>query len=250
MGRKDIADTFYARSQNYRNVYNPATSFMQPKDDKGNFIKDFHAEEYTPHICESNAWHYFWSVQHDVDGLISLVGGKERFSEKLDSMFTYHPTDDHELPIFSTGMIGQYAHGNEPSHHVAYLYACAGEPWKTQKYVAHIMNELYNDSSSGYAGNDDCGEMSAWYVFGALGFYPVNPVSGKYIIGTPMLEEAVIQLPDGKTFTIKAPRKEHNEIYIRSMRLNGKKYTKNYITHQDIMNGGTLEFVMTASPGK
>lgn len=117
------------------------------------------------------------------------------------------------------------------------------------KYVAHIMNELYNDSSSGYAGNDDCGEMSAWYVFGALGFYPVNPVSGKYIIGTPMLEEAVIQLPDGKTFTIKAPRKEHNEIYIRSMKLNGKKYTKNYITHQDIMNGGTLEFVMTASPG-
>ena len=112
------------------------------------------------------------------------------------------------------------------------------------------MNELYNDSSSGYAGNDDCGEMSAWYVFGALGFYPVNPVSGKYIIGTPMLEEAVIQLPDGKTFTIKAPRKEHNEIYIRYMRLNGKKYTKNYITHQDIMNGGTLEFVMTASPGK
>ena len=150
----------------------------------------------------------------------------------------------------ASGFVGQYAHGNEPSHHVAYLYACAGEPWKTQKYVAHIMNELYNDSSSGYAGNDDCGEMSAWYVFGALGFYPVNPVSGEYVIGTPMLEEAVIQLPDRKTFTVKAPRKEDNEVYICSMKLNGEKYTKNYITHQDIMNGGTLEFVMTASPGK
>ena len=223
---------------------------MQPRDDKGEFIRNFSPDDYTPHICESNGWQYFWSVQQDIDGLIVLTGGKERFAQKLDSMFTYNPSADDELPIFSTGMIGQYAHGNEPSHHVAYLYACAGEPWKTQKYVAYIMNELYNDSSSGYAGNDDCGEMSAWYVFGALGFYPVNPVSGEYVIGTPMLEEAVIQLPGRKTFTVKAPRKEDNEVYICSMKLNGEKYTKNYITHQDIMKGGILEFVMTASPGK
>lgn len=199
-------------------------------------------------FTEGNAWQYFWYVPQNIPDLISLTGGNKAFTAKLDTFFTVNHQSG-ELNDNASDFVGQYAHGNEPSHHVAYLYACAGEPWKTQKYVAHIMNELYNDSSSGYAGNDDCGEMSAWYVFGALGFYPVNPVSGKYIIGTPMLEEAVIQLPDGKTFTIKAPRKEHNEIYIRSMKLNGKKYTKNYITHQDIMNGGTLEFVMTASPG-
>ena len=250
LGEKQIADEFDKRSLNYKNVYNSQTTFMQPRNNKGSFIENISPDDYTPHICESNGWQYFWSVQQDVDGLISLVGGKERFAQKLDSMFTYNPSADEDLPIFSTGMIGQYAHGNEPSHHVAYLYACAGEPWKTQKYVAYIMNELYNDSSSGYAGNDDCGEMSAWYVFGALGFYPVNPVSGEYVIGTPMLEEAVIQLPGRKTFTVKAPRKEDNEVYICSMKLNGEKYTKNYITHQDIMKGGILEFVMTASPGK
>ena len=180
---------------------------------------------------------------------MSLTGGNKAFVAKLDTFFTVSYQSG-ALNDNASGFVGQYAHGNEPSHHVAYLYACAGEPWKTQKYVAYIMNELYNDSSSGYAGNDDCGEMSAWYVFGALGFYPVNPVSGEYVIGTPMLEEAVIQLPGRKTFTVKAPRKEDNEVYICSMKLNGEKYTKNYITHQDIMKGGILEFVMTASPGK
>ena len=126
MGKQDITDEFYKRSQNYKNVYNPATSFMQPRDDKGIFIKDFKADDYTPHICESNGWQYFWSVQHDINGLIDLVGGKNRFAEKLDSMFTYHPAADDELPIFSTGMIGQYAHGNEPSHHVIYLFNAIG----------------------------------------------------------------------------------------------------------------------------
>ena len=161
MGKKEIADEFYKRSLNYKNLYNPATSFMQPKDDKGNFIKNFSPDEYTPHICESNGWQYFWSVQQDIDGLIALTGGKERFAQKLDSMFTYHPSADDELPIFSTGMIGQYAHGNEPSHHVIYLYNAVEQPWKTQQYAAKVMHELYQNSPAGLCGNEDCGQMSA-----------------------------------------------------------------------------------------
>mgnify|MGYP000044823029 FL=1 len=249
MGRKDIADTFYARSQNYRNVYNPATSFMQPKDDKGNFIKDFHAEEYTPHICESNAWHYFWSVQHDVDGLVSLVGGKERFREKLDSMFTYHPTDDHELPIFSTGMIGQYAHGNEPSHHVAYLYNKVNQPWKTQQYVSQIMDELYLNTPAGLCGNEDCGQMSAWYVFSAMGFYPVNPVSGEYEIGKPKFKKVELQLANGKVFTVLAKNLDKENRYIRAVKLDGKDYHQSFITHEQILSGATLELEMCNEPG-
>lgn len=244
LGKKEIADEFYKRSQNYRNVYNPATSFMQPRDDKGEFQKGFEADAYTPHICESNGWQYFWSVQHDVDGLISLVGGKERFTQKLDSMFTFHPSADDELPLFSTGMIGQYAHGNEPSHHVIYLYNAVGQPWKTQEYVAKVMNELYQNTPAGLCGNEDCGQMSAWYVFSAMGFYPVDPISGKYEIGTPLFSEIQMHLGNGKTFTVKAPAVNKENIYILSTKLNGKPYDKSYITHEQIMSGATLEFEM------
>lgn len=253
LGKEEDYNHFMKRSAFYRNLFNPETGFFQSKNDKGEWIEPFDPYKYGANggypFTEGNAWQYFWYVPQNISDLISLTGGDKAFTAKLDTFFTINHQSG-ELNDNASGFVGQYAHGNEPSHHVAYLYACAGEPWKTQKYVAYIMNELYNDSSSGYAGNDDCGEMSAWYVFGALGFYPVNPVSGEYVIGTPMLEEAVIQLPGGKTFTVKAPRKENNEIYIRSMKLNGKKYTKNYITHQDIMKGGTLEFVMTALPRK
>ncbi|MFK2431791.1 GH92 family glycosyl hydrolase [Bacteroides fragilis] len=244
LGKKEIADEFYKRSQNYRNVYNPATSFMQPRDDKGEFQKDFKADAYTPHICESNGWQYFWSVQHDIDGLIGLTGGKERFAQKLDSMFTFHPSADDELPLFSTGMIGQYAHGNEPSHHVIYLYNVVDQPWKTQEYVAKVMNELYLNSPAGLCGNEDCGQMSAWYVFSAMGFYPVNPISGQYEIGTPLFPEVQLHLDNGKTFTVKAPAVSKENIYIRSTKLNGKPYDKSYITHEQIMSGATLEFEM------
>ena len=241
------------RSAFYRNLFNPETGFFQSKNDKGEWIEPFDPYKYGANggypFTEGNAWQYFWYVPQNIPDLITLTGGNKAFTTKLDTFFTVNHQSG-ELNDNASGFVGQYAHGNEPSHHVAYLYTCAGEPWKTQKYVAHIMNNLYNDTSSGYAGNDDCGEMSAWYIFGALGFYPVNPASGEYIIGTPMLEEATIHLPDRKTFAIKAPRKKGNEIYIRSIKLNGKKYTKNYITHQDILNGGTLEFVMSATPQK
>lgn len=249
MGRKEIAGTFYHRSQNYKNVYNPATSFMQPRDEKGAFIEDFKADDYTPHICESNGWQYFWSVQHDIDGLIGLVGGKERFAQKLDSMFTFHPSADDELPLFSTGMIGQYAHGNEPSHHVIYLYNKVGQPWKTQKYASQVMNELYRNTPTGLCGNEDCGQMSAWYVFSAMGFYPVDPVGGQYEIGTPLFPEAKLRLANGKTFTVLAPKVSKENIYIQSVKLDGKPYDKSYITHEQIMNGSTLELEMASQPG-
>ena len=249
MGKAEIAKEFYARSQNYRNVFNPATSFFQPKDEKDRFNPKFTPDEYTEDICESNGWQYMWLVQHDIDGLMQLVGGKERFAQKLDSMFTYQPASDEELPIFSTGMIGQYAHGNEPGHHVAYLFNKVGQPWKTQQYVSKVMRELYLNSPAGLCGNEDCGQMSAWLVFSAMGFYPVDPVSGRYEIGTPLFEEVRLRLANGNCFTMKAPGAGANRIYVQAAKLNGEPYDKSYITHEQIMSGATLELVMGEEPG-
>ncbi len=250
MGKTALADEFYKRSQNYRNVYNPATGFMQPIDDKGVFQPNFSPDEYTAHICESNAWHYFWSVQQDVKGLIALTGGQDKFAAKLDSMFTYIPAGNEELPIFSTGMIGQYAHGNEPSHHVIYLYNKVRQPWKAQKYAAQVMHELYFNAPAGLCGNEDCGQMSAWYVFSAMGIYPVNPVSGEYEIGTPLFPETRVNLANGKTFTVLAPNVSRENIYIQSVKVNGQPYDKSYITHQQIMDGAIVEFEMGNQPGE
>ena len=249
MGKADIAQEFYKRSENYRNVFNPASSFMQPRDEKGNFAKDFKAETYTEDICESNGWQYFWSVQHNIDDLIRLVGGEERFAQRLDSMFTYTPASDEELPIFSTGMIGQYAHGNEPSHHVIYLYNKVKQPWKTQQYAAKVMHELYTNEPGGLCGNEDCGQMSAWFVFSAMGFYPVDPISGQYEIGTPMFPRVELKLANGKTFTVSAPAVSRENIYIQSVKVNGEPYKKSYLTHDLIMSGATVEFEMGATPG-
>ena len=249
MGKKEIADEFYKRSQNFRNVYNPETTFMQPRNEKGQFVTPFNAKEYTEDICESNAWQYFWYVPQDLDGLIGLLGSKERFTEKLDSMFTYAPDGKEDLQIFSTGMIGQYAHGNEPSHHVIYLYNKVDQPWKTQKYVAQVLHDLYLNAPDGICGNEDCGQMSAWFVFSAMGFYPVDPVSGQYEIGTPLFPEVKMHLADGKAFTILAPGVNAENIYIQSVKLNGQPYDKSYITHEQIMSGATLEFEMGNQPG-
>ena len=250
MGKEDLADNFYKRASNYRNVFNENSSFMQPKDSKGNFIAGFKPEEYTPHITESNGWQYLWSVQHDVDGLIELIGGKKRFEEKLDSMFTLIPKENEQLPIFSTGMIGQYVHGNEPSHHVAYLYNYTDSPWKTQKYVSEIMHELYKNSPDGLCGNEDCGQMSAWYVMSAMGIYPVNPVSGEYQIGTPMFSEMQIKFADNKIFKILAKNVSRENCYVKSVKLNGVALEKPFINHKDIMKGGVIEFTMTDKPTK
>lgn len=250
MGKTQLADEFYKRSQNYKNVFNPATGFMQPIDDKGVFVQNFSPDDYTAHICESNGWQYFWSVQQDIKGLITLAGGKDRFTEKLDSMFTYIPASNIDLPLFSTGMIGQYAHGNEPSHHVIYLYNKVRQPWKTQKYAAQVMHDLYFNAPAGLCGNEDCGQMSAWYVFSAMGFYPVNPVSGQYEIGTPLFPEMHMNLDNGQTFTVLAPAVSRENIYIQSVKVDGQPYDKSYITHEQIMKGATVEFEMGPEPGK
>lgn len=248
MGKKDIAERFYTRAQNYKNLYNPASGFMQPLDDKGVFIKNFNPDDYTEYICESNAWHYLWSVQHDTKGLMELMGGQKKFEEKLDSMFTYIPAGKEDLPIFSTGMIGQYVHGNEPSHHVIYLYNQTQNKWKTQKYIAQVMNELYLNTPAGICGNEDCGQMSAWFVFSAMGFYPVNPVGGIYELGTPLFPELKLHLNNGKVFTVLAPQVSKENIYVQSVKIDGKPYDKTYITHEQIMNGATVEFEMGGKP--
>ena len=251
LGKEDDCRYFAGRSENYRNLFNPETRFFQPKDDKGNWITPFDPYKYGANggypFTEGNAWQYFWYVPHNIKSLVRLTGGDKAFAEKLDHFFTSTHTSG-EKNDNASGFIGQYAHGNEPSHHVAYLYNYVGQPWKTQQYVSYILNNLYDNTSAGYAGNDDCGEMSSWYIFSAMGFYPVNPASGIYVIGSPLLEQADIHLPGGNTFTVKAPKKNDKEIYIQSVRLNGKKYDKTYITHQDILQGGTLEFKMGVKP--
>ncbi len=249
MGEKEIADEFYRRSQNYRNVFNPETLFMQPRDSKGNFIPNYDPEAYIEDICESNGWQYYWSVAHDIDGLIELTGGEARFAERLDSMFTYETTDKSKLPIFSTGMIGQYAHGNEPGHHVIYLYNRVKQPWKTQQYAAQVMHTLYKNTPDGICGNEDCGQMSSWYVFSAMGFYPVDPISGQYEIGSPIFPEVKMYLANGKTFVVRAENVSDENIYIQSVTVNGQPYNKSYITHEMIMQGDTIHFVMGNKPG-
>lgn len=249
MGEKEIADEFYRRSQNYRNVFNPETSFMQPRDSKGSFIPNYDPEAYIEDICESNGWQYYWSVAHDIDGLIELTGGEARFAERLDSMFTYETADKSKLPIFSTGMIGQYAHGNEPGHHVIYLYNRVKQPWKTQQYAAQVMHTLYKNTPDGICGNEDCGQMSSWYVFSAMGFYPVDPISGQYEIGSPIFPEVKMYLANGKTFVVRAENVSDENIYIQSVTVNGQPYNKSYITHEMIMQGDTIHFVMGNKPG-
>lgn len=249
MGEKEIADEFYRRSQNYRNVFNPETSFMQPRNSKGNFIPNYDPEAYIEDICESNGWQYYWSVAHDIDGLIELTGGEARFAERLDSMFTYETADKSKLPIFSTGMIGQYAHGNEPGHHVIYLYNRVKQPWKTQQYAAQVMHTLYKNTPDGICGNEDCGQMSSWYVFSAMGFYPVDPISGQYEIGSPIFPEVKMYLANGKTFVVRAENVSDENIYIQSVTVNGQPYNKSYITHEMIMQGDTIHFVMGNKPG-
>lgn len=236
---------FHKRSEYYRNLFHPKTKFFQSKNDKGEWIEPFDPYQYGGNgghpFTEGNAWQYFWYVPHNIQALMELTGGTKAFEQKLDTFFTSTYKSE-QMNHNASGFVGQYAHGNEPSHHVAYLYNFAGQPWKTQKYVSHILNTLYNNTSSGYAGNDDCGQMSAWYVFSAMGFYPVNPADGRYIIGSPLLDECTLKLAGNKEFRIRTIRKSPEDIYIQSVTLNGKKHKDFFITHQDIMNGGTMVF--------
>lgn len=245
LGKKDDYERFMARSRYFRNLYDPEIGFFRARDENGKWMEPFDPLKFGANggypFTEGNAWQYFWYVPHDIPGLIELTGGEKAFEKKLDTFFTLTATSGVKNDNIS-GCIGQYAHGNEPSHHVAYLYNYAGAPEKAQRMVARIMKEMYNNSSSGYAGNDDCGEMSAWYVFGALGFYPVNPVSGEYSLGTPLFDKCTMHLGAGRDFVITAARENPNNVVVKSVSLNGKKHNSMSISRYDLMKGGNLHF--------
>ncbi|MDO5571795.1 MAG: GH92 family glycosyl hydrolase [Bacteroidales bacterium] len=250
MDKPNIAKIFYERAGYYKNLFDKNSGFLRPKDSNGNWIDSFNAKDYTSHYTESNAWQYLWGAQHDSNGLKEMLGGDSKMEIKLDSMFTYNPDANDELPIFSTGMIGQYVQGNEPSHHVIYLYNIVNRPDKTQRYISKVMSELYKNTPGGLCGNEDCGQMSAWYVFSAMGFYPLNPVSLEYEIGTPLFKELYLNLDNGKRVSIFANNLSDENIYIKSVKVNEKEYNKSYITHRQIMDGVNIEFEMTNTPQK
>ncbi len=250
LGKIKDYEYFLNRSENWHHMYDSVSTFMRPKLKNGNFISEFIPKEYSPYFCESNAWQYFWSVPQNIEGLIKIVGNNDLFEMKLDTMFTLNPTSEDKLPIFSTGMIGQYAHGNEPSHHVAYLYNYINKPWKTQELVREILETQYKNSPDGHCGNEDCGQMSSWYIFSALGFYPVNPAQGIYAFGSPLVDKAILELENGKEFQIDVVHNSTENKFIQSISLNGKKIERNYITHQEIMYGGKIVFSMGNQPNK
>ena len=238
---------FLKRARYYENLFDRETGFVRPKKN-GGFVQPFAPQEVTFNFTEGNSWVYSFFVPHDVSRLLELHGGRGNFIKKLDELFaTDVKLSGREQPDI-TGLIGQYAHGNEPSHHITYLYNYAGEPWKTQRIVRRIMDEFYQPMPDGLIGNEDCGQMSAWYILSALGFYQVNPSQPVYAIGTPLFAEAKIHLENGKTFTVKAANVSDKNIFIKSVELNGKAHRKSFFTHDDLKNGGTLRFEMTDAP--
>ena len=247
MGKTEDAAYFSKRADFYKNLFDPTTKFMRPRKSDGTWKSPFdptqaaHAESNGGDYTEGNAWQYTWHVQHDVPGLIALLGGEEAFTNKLDSLFT---VELRTQLADVTGLIGNYAHGNEPSHHVTYLYTLAGKPERTQELIRQIFDTQYRPAPDGLCGNDDCGQMTAWYMFSPKGFYPVNPVSGEYVFGAPQMPKFVLHLQDGKTFTVLAEGLSKEHKYVENITLNGEPYTKNYITHEDIMKGGTLVYKM------
>ena len=251
MGKTEDADYFAQRAEYYKNLFDPTTRFMRPRNADGTWKSPFnpsdvgHAESSGGDYTEGNAWQYTWHVQHDVDGLIELFGGEQPFLDKLDSVFT---TKLVTAQADVTGLIGQYAHGNEPSHHVAYLYTLAGRPERTQELIRQIFDTQYRNKPDGLCGNDDCGQMSAWYMFSAMGFYPVDPVSGEYVFGAPQLPKFTLHLPGNKTFTIIAEGLSESNKYISNITLNGKPHNRKSISHDEILKGGTLIYTMTSDP--
>lgn len=251
-GKTNDAELFRHRSQNFTNIFDPATGFFRGKTAAGSFREPFDPKAFSPDdYAEANAWQYTFAVLHDVPGMIKLYGGNEPFIRKLDELFNQDSDIHHYLVDFS-GLMGHYAHGNEPCHHVPYLYALAGAQYKTALRAHQIMLLQYDNTPEGICGNDDCGQMSAWYVWSAMGLYPLNPVDGKYVIGSPLLEKATIRLDPkfypGGTFTITAHNASNQNIYIQSAKLNGQPLNRAWITHDEIVHGGTLEFEMGILP--
>lgn len=257
LGTKEEQKYFANRSMFYKNLFDPETKFMRGKNSTGNWRKPFdplllsHAGSSGGDYTEGNAWQYTWHVQQDVKGLTQLFGGKKAFASKLDSLFKLDATKKGSgFTGDVSGLIGQYAHGNEPSHHVAYLFALLDQPWRTQELAREINDRFYLNKPDGLTGNDDCGQMSAWYIFNAMGFYPVNPVGGEYVFGAPQFASLKIHLPNNKTFTIVAKHYSLKNKYVRKITVNDQPYNQNTINHRDIVNGGNMVFEMTDVPQK
>ncbi len=254
LGKTEDAEYYFSRAENYKNYFDPETGFMRGKLSNGEWTTPFDPA-YSKHIgsdyTEGNAWQYLWLVPQDVDGLIELLGGKEPFAEKLTHLFEVEEgLKGEEASNDITGLIGAYAHGNEPSHHTSFLFNYAGQAWKTQEINRQIQTEMYTDKPDGLSGNEDCGQMSAWYILSALGIYPVHPAELQYQFGSPIVQQAEIEIAPGKIFTVKAPAASLENKYIQKVTLNGQELNRSYITHQEIMDGGSLEFTMVSEPNK
>ena len=251
-------EQYARRGQNYRNVFDPETKLMRGKNLDGTFQKPFNPFKWGDAFTEGNSWHYSWSVFHDVQGLIDLMGGKEMFVKMLDSVFAMPPVFDesyyrgviHEIREMQIMNMGQYAHGNQPIQHMIYLYNYAGQPWKTQYWIRRVMNQLYKATPDGYCGDEDNGQTSAWYIFSAMGFYPVCPGTPEYVFGTPLFKKITVTLENGKKFVINATESSDKNMYVQSIQINNKNYEMNWISHFDIQKGGSLNFVMSPSPNK
>jgi predicted alpha-1,2-mannosidase len=247
MNKEKVYKTYSERAQYYKNIFDPSSQFMRGRF-RNTWFAPFDPYEVNFNYTEANSWQYSFYVPQDISGFMDLLGGKKALENQLDKLFTAKNETSGRNQADITGLIGQYAHGNEPSHHMAYLYNFVNKPYKTQEKVHQILTELYTNTPDGISGNEDCGQMSAWYIFSSLGFYPVTPASNQYIIGSPLFNKATINLENGKTFTVEMVYKSEENIYIKSAKLNGKNYEYSYINHNDIVNGGTLVFEMTNTP--
>ncbi|MBE2290869.1 MAG: glycoside hydrolase family 92 protein [Chitinophagaceae bacterium] len=256
LGKMDDHKLFMIRASAYQTLFDKSTGFIRAKDSNGKWVEPFDpmyasTDGSKSFYEEGNAWQYTFFVPHDVRGLANAFGSNQKFINKLDAMFQAPSAiKGEQAPPDVSGLIGQYAHGNEPSHHIAYMYSFVGEPWKTQKWVRTILDSMYHDQPDGYAGNEDCGQMSAWAVWSMTGFYPANPCGGEYVFGSPVFDEVTLQLPSGKTMKVKTKNGGKKNIYIQSVKLNGKPYTKTYIDHTTLLEGGELEFEMGIVPNK
>ncbi|WP_299156026.1 GH92 family glycosyl hydrolase [uncultured Christiangramia sp.] len=254
IGNKEVYDDFIKRSENYKNVYDPKSGFMRPKLSDGTFKQEYdELETHGQGYIEGNGWNYSLYVPHQPAELIEMMGGKNQFSQHLDSLFTMELPDkyfENTEDISREGIIGNYVHGNEPSHHVAYMYNWTNDPWKAQDKIRMILKMKYMNGADGLSGNDDFGQMSAWYIFSTLGFYPVAPGSVDYALGSPAISEATINLDNGNTFMVIAKNQSDKNVYIKKVELNGKELTEPFIKHDEIMNGGELKFWMSSKPNK
>ena len=257
LGRpQEETDVFKKRAQNYRNVFDPEHNLMRGKNEDGNFQSPFNPLKWGDAFTEGNSLHYTWSVFQDVQGLIGLMGGEEDFTRMLDTVFEMPPLFDdsyygftiHEIREMQICGMGNYAHGNQPIQHMIYLYNYAGQPWKTQLRIREVMEKLYTPNPDGYCGDEDNGQTSAWYVFSAMGFYPVCPGTGEYVFGAPLFNKITLKLENGREFVISARENSQKNRYVRNIMMNGKLWDKNYLNHSAITEGGTLDFTMVAEP--